>query len=187
MKKYVKCLKYSEIVSDIIDVTKLPCNDYFTNKKYDNYPIVSISQRHATFYCMWKTQMENARLEKLGKPLVHVYRLPSEAEWVYVASKPLSKKAEVNDKNAINPSISGNPNECGLYNFAGNVSEWTASYPQDKWNKTDTLGVNRDLKIVRGGSWKTNSNVDERKVLDQNTKEDYIGFRIVCSYIGNKK
>lgn len=186
--QHIKCLKYSEIISDIIDVSKLPYHDYFTNKKYDNYPVVGISQRHASFYCMWKTQMENTGLRNLGKPFVHDYRLPSEAEWAYVASKTtIGKKAEVNDKKLVNPSISGNPNDWGLYNLAGNVSEWTISCKQNKRSKTDTITINRDLKIVRGGSWKSSSNLDERKVLDQNAKEDYLGFRIVRSCINNKK
>lgn len=184
----IKCIKYSEIINDIIDSTKFPYKDYFSNKKYDDYPVVGISQRQANFYCIWKTQMENTRLEKQGKPFAHDYRLPTEAEWAYVASKAMiNKKLSVTDNDVINPSISGNVNDWGLYNLTGNVSEWTASCHQNKCSKVDTIAINRDLKIVRGGSWKTNSNADERNVLDQNTKEDYIGFRIVRSYIGEKK
>jgi formylglycine-generating enzyme required for sulfatase activity len=184
---YVKCVEYSEILGDIIDSAKWPYNDYFYNTKYDNYPVVGVSQRQATFYCHWKTLIENSDLEKSGKPAVHDYRLPLEEEWAYVASQPQVKKVKSIDKNVINPTVSGNPNDWGLYNMTGNVSEWTASYQHSKLSKTDTIKVNKELKIVRGGSWRTTNNIEERKILDQNMKEDDIGFRIVRSYLGNKK
>jgi formylglycine-generating enzyme required for sulfatase activity len=187
-KTYVNCVKYSEIVKDIIDTTKLPYSDYFTNKKYNNYPVVGISQNQAAYYCMWKTMLELTKLKKDSNLTIHDYRLPSDAEWAYAASQPSNnKKAEGTNKNVINPSKSGNINDFGLYNLAGNVSEWTASNQQNKWNKTDTIKVNKGLRIVRGGSWRTHSNVDERKVIDLNTKEDYIGFRIVRTYLGSAK
>ena len=52
------------------------------------------------------------------------------------------------------------PNDYGLYNMAGNVSEWTrSSYDKGAYqfdsglnpNVTDTINLR---KVIRGGSWK---------------------------------
>lgn len=186
MQKYTMSLKYSEIVRDIIDVTKLPYSDYFTNKKYDKYPVVAVSQRQATFFCTWKTKRENDKFKKLGKPTVHDYRLPTEAEWAYVAAQPQTGKAKNGQQNVINPSKSNVSNSWGLCNFSGNVSEWTSSNPKMQLSQADPNNTQQNLKVVRGGSWRTNPDIEERKIVEQNTKEDYIGFRIVRSVLAKK-
>lgn len=186
IKKYLKTVKFSEISADIIDVSKLPTNDYFTNKKYDKYPVVGISQRHATFYCKWKTKMKNDKLTKLGKASVLDYRLPTEVEWTYVATQAQTRNEKKLPGNVIHPSKSNVSNSWGLSNLFGNVSEWTLTTSGIKSGEANSGNTQKNLKIVRGGSWRTNPNIDERKVLDQNTKEDYIGFRIVCSSFENK-
>jgi len=186
MQKHIKTVKYSEIVTDIIDDSKFPCDNYFTNKKYDNYPVVGVSQRHARFYCNWKTKMENDRLIKNSKPTIHDYRLPTEVEWTYVATQTQAKNAKKLPENVINPSKSNAPNSWGLYNLSGNVSEWTSSNSETKLDEANLGTTQQNLKIVRGGSWRTSPNSVERKAIDQNTKEDYIGFRIVTSALSKK-
>lgn len=185
-QKYLKIVKFSEISVDIIDESKLPYNDYFTNKKYDKYPVVGVSQRHAAFYCKWRTKIKNDKLTKLGKAPVLDYRLPTEVEWTYVATQGQTRNAKNSPGNVINPSKSNVSNSWGLTNLSGNVSEWTSSNSKMKLGEADPDNAKQKLNIVRGGSWRTKPNIEERKAIDQNTKEDYIGFRIVCSSFENK-
>lgn len=95
------------------------------------------------------------------------------------------------------PVTSYTPNAFGIYNMAGNVSEWTL----DAFNPSAAQLVN-DLnpallydakendapefkrKVVRGGSWKDNGdmlNSDTRIFEDQATAHSYIGFRCVMA------
>jgi formylglycine-generating enzyme required for sulfatase activity len=170
-EEYIICVKNSEIIGDIIDLTKLPYNDYFSNKKYDDYPVVGISQKHANYYCIWKTQMENDKLKKEGMPAIHAYRLPLEVEWEYVAQQSLDKQNPNKISKVIQKANEGNPNNLGLFHLDDNASEWVVPMPKEK------------SCIVRGGSWKTNSNINDRQVLDPDCKEGYIGFRIVRSIV----
>ena len=167
-----------------IEPSKLPFNDYFSNKKYSNYPVVGISQKQAICYCSWRTSYENNKLQKKGKPFIHDYRLPSEVEWAYVADQPVATEKNKIMNNQIHPTNKGEIQDWGLYNLAGNVSEWTSSPTNTKPAKTDTSNINTNLRIVCGGSWKSTTNITERKVMDENTRENYIGFRIVRSYLG---
>ena len=95
------------------------------------------------------------------------------------------------------PVTSYTPNAFGLYNMAGNVSEWT----MDAYSPSASQMVN-DLnpallydaadkdspllkrKVVRGGSWKDNGemlNTDTRSFEDQDIPHSYIGFRCVMA------
>jgi len=56
---------------------------YFSHKAFDKYPVVGISWKLATAYCIWRTQIENDMLSKKEKPWVQDYRLPTESEWAY--------------------------------------------------------------------------------------------------------
>ncbi len=95
------------------------------------------------------------------------------------------------------------PNDNGLFDMAGNVSEWTStSYtesidqmtndlnPEYRYNvaKEDPYKMSR--KIVRGGSWKDvahNIRSDIRMWEYQNEQRSYIGFRCVRSKVGFTK
>jgi sulfatase modifying factor 1 len=199
---------------------------YFANATYNNFPVVGVSWEQANAFCEWRTMY----LKKaLGKDGVHVekYRLPTEAEWEYAARAGVDKNKYpwegdlplteedgcfyanfkpmegnyVKDGNLI-PAPVGTyqPNEFGLYDMAGNVSEWTStSYtesidkmtsdlnPEYRYNvaKEDPYKMSR--KIVRGGSWKDvahNIRSDIRMWEYQNEQRSYIGFRCVRSRVG---
>lgn len=93
------------------------------------------------------------------------------------------------------------PNDFGLYDMAGNVSEWTTSTYQTTNNST-THDLNPDVvyyahntdsdnlkrKVVKGGSWKDISYFLQcgiRTFEYQDVGRSYIGFRCVRSHIGN--
>ncbi|MDE7393195.1 MAG: SUMF1/EgtB/PvdO family nonheme iron enzyme, partial [Muribaculaceae bacterium] len=92
------------------------------------------------------------------------------------------------------------PNDFGLFDMAGNVSEWTSTaYTESLDRKTNDLNpeyrydaaqedpYKMKRKIVRGGSWKDvahNIRGDVRMWEYQNEQRSYIGFRCVRSQIG---
>ena len=94
-------------------------------------------------------------------------------------------------------------NDFGLYDMAGNVSEWTSTAfsesgpsqmsdmnPELRYNaaKEDPYAMKK--KVVRGGSWKDVSQFirsDMRSFEYQNETRSYIGFRCVRTQIGFSK
>ena len=91
----------------------------------------------------------------------------------------------------------------GLYDMAGNVSEWTSTAYNESVSRL-TSDVNPEYrydaavddpyrmkrKIVRGGSWKDvqhNVRSDLRMWEYQNEQRSYIGFRNVRTRIGFAK
>jgi hypothetical protein len=169
-------IKISDILDNLIDQTVLykldnKYKDYFTNKKYDYYPVVGVSKKAAEYYCIWKTEKENYQRKEQGLPPNQAYRLPFEQEWDYVAQQSLDNKKSNKSIIVLQKSNEGIANTWGLTHLDDNVSEWVSSSRETN-------------AIARGGSWKTDANITERQVLDPNSKEGYIGFRIVQSYLG---
>jgi formylglycine-generating enzyme required for sulfatase activity len=167
---YTNSIKFSELSEKLVP-SNLPTPDYFTDKKFDNYPVAGVTYRNAQYFCMWKTQKENKEFTSKGKPAVQEYRLPLEAEWAYAASQ--SSPGEMPKAKSVLPARSGKPNKLGLFNFSDNVSEWTA-----------TPGEGNE-RIIRGASWHDAPSVDTRKGMAENNSAPYLGFRIVRSFIGS--
>lgn len=126
---------------------------YFWHPAYDNYPVVGVSWKQASAFCVWRTQYLNNFLGSSGEPPVQDYRLPLESEWEYAARGGLAlsmypwggpyTRNNVGCFLANFKPIRGNygadggmttvkvgsyePNDFGLYDMAGNVAEWTAN------------------------------------------------------------
>jgi gliding motility-associated lipoprotein GldK len=91
------------------------------------------------------------------------------------------------------------PNDYGLYNMSGNVSEWTSSpYNGNSFHFVSEMNpeVNRKMsendpqwmkrKAVRGGSWRDVQfylQVSTRDYEYADTAKSYIGFRCVIQQI----
>ncbi len=148
--------------------------NYFTDNKFDNYPVVGVSQLNAKYYCIWRTNKENKEFLKKRGYYFNDYRLPVEEEWCYV--KQQWKDEVTKPKDEITEVKSGNKNKLGLYNMNANVSEWTSS-----------SGKQNGSKIIKGSSWKKELKDNERMLLDENSSSGCIGFRIVrtCNYQSN--
>lgn len=158
------------------------------------YPTVPIS------YVSWHDCQEFVRrLDSItGLP----FRLPTEAEWEYAARGGAKSKAYRfaggNEADSVGwtYSCSGDwkhtvgrkhPNELGLYDMTGNVSEWCQDIygPYTLSTQPDPCGADTGrYRIVRGGSYDecvANSHLSVRRWYLPETETAYIGFRVALT------
>jgi len=194
--------------------------DYFYHQSYGDYPVVGVSWRQANAFCNWRTKKKNDYLKsKKNTTSVPDFRLPTEAEWEYAArgglefaTYPWGTGGLTSDRGCFlanfkpvrgNYAADGalytveaksyNANDYGLYNMAGNVSEWTnTAYNTSSYYMASTMNPNVEdrnnkRKIIRGGSWKDVAyflEVSSRDYEYADTARSYIGFRTVQNYMG---
>ncbi len=201
---------------------------YFWHPAYDEYPLVGVNWHQANAFSIWRTNIMLYYTSKEGQPPFEDWRLPTEAEWEYAARgglkvsmypwggpytrsssgcflanfKPLRGRYGVDHANRTISVASYDPNEWGLYDMAGNVSEWTsgafddASYtfthdinPDYKYNATKKDKPVKKRKVIRGGSWKDIGyylQCGTRSYEYQDTTKSFIGFRCVRTYLGRE-
>jgi sulfatase modifying factor 1 len=194
--------------------------DYFRHQAYGDYPVVGVKWDQAKAFCNWRTKKKNDYLRDKKAASVPVFRLPTEAEWEYAARgglqfatypwgtggtrsdrgcflanfKPVRGDYAVDGALYTVEAKSYNANDYGLYNMAGNVSEWTSTaYNGASYYLSSTMNPNVEdrknkRKIVRGGSWKDVAyflEVGTRDFEYADTARSFIGFRTVQDYIGD--
>ncbi len=131
------------------------------------------------------------------------YRLPTEAEWEYAArGGKISHEYTYSGSNILgrvawNGSNSNKqtheiklklPNELGLYDMSGNVSEWCwdcyGHYTEK--NEKNPRGIFWEShRIIRGCSWLDDKSVVKRDYFIPDRVDMYIGFRVVRNGISN--
>lgn len=175
-KPKIISLAYSEIFDKLMNETAWKSifeeGDYFTNPKYDNYPVVGVTWEGASYYCIWRTNEENKKIKEQDKALPMAYRLPSQYEWEYASTFNDSKFHT--DSKELHPVDKGYKNKIGLLNLNGNVSEWTSSS-----GSNDSL----EYKVAIGSSYKSDSKDSQRELVLPDKGTDYIGFRIIQDII----
>lgn len=194
-------------------------NDYFWHSAYDDYPVVGVSWKQARAFAQWRTMNKNIYRREKGDADVPSFRLPTEAEWEYAArgglqgaTYPWGGPYTKNDRGCFMANFkplrgdyaadqalytveakSYDPNDYGLYNMAGNVSEWVnSSYDAAAYqymsSMNPTVNNQEDMrKVVRGGSWKDVAyflQVSSRDYEYADSARSYIGFRTVQDYLG---
>jgi len=127
--------------------------NYFWHPAYDDYPVVGVSWKQASAFCIWRTQLLNNFLREGGGVQVNRFRLPTESEWEWAARggldlspypwggpyirnsrgcflgnfKPM-RGNYVDDGGFHTVKVNSyNPNDFGLFCMAGNVAEWTSN------------------------------------------------------------
>lgn len=206
---------------------------YFWHPKYDDYPVVGVNWHQANAFCAWRTIRKTSYWEAAGNlPNTEDFRLPTEYEWEYAArggrignKYPWGGPYARNSKGCMLANfkpLRGNygadggvypvradsyfPNDWGLYNMSGNVSEWTSTAWEvannaivhdlngENYRRVPERGpvaeatpISHKRKVIRGGSWKDVAYFIEcgaRTYEYQDTSKSYVGFRCVQSYIG---
>ncbi len=152
--------------------------------KHPDHPVVSVSWKDAMAYCAWRTQFE-----KIPSP--YRYRLPTEAEWEYMArgtstppnkypwgiknpsqfQNPPANYEGLEDGSPFTAPVTAYENGAspfGIYNLAGNVWEWCLDWYDphyyDDSPTQDPMGPSQSplsYHVIRGGSW-NNSPADMR-------------------------
>jgi formylglycine-generating enzyme required for sulfatase activity len=135
-------------------------------------PVDNVNWNDATTYCARLTEQER---QEGRLPTGYAYRLPTEAEWEYVARAGTSTRFSYGDDpgytvlpsyawfgsnsdELTHPVGTKSPNLWGVYDLHGNVWEWcsdwyASSYPGG--NLVDPRGpVSGVSRVIRGGSWK---------------------------------
>lgn len=161
-------------------------------------PMMHVDWLDSVAYTEWLS-------DKTGKQ----YRLPTEAEWEYAArggaesTFPWGKGVGVNRANCEGcgsawddvkaaPVGSFEPNGFGLYDTAGNVSEWTCSvYDADfsgeenrcaSGSREEFLSLSSPMYVTRGGAWygaPHNARSAARLAMPPLQRISGIGFRVV--------
>lgn len=202
---------------------------YFWHPVFDHYPVVGVNWNQARAFCIWRTQLMESYKGGKHSTVGNDFRLPTEAEWEWAARagntlspypwggpytrtakgcflanfKPMRGDYSV-DGGATTTIVGHFPaNDFGLYDMAGNVSEWTLdAYDESSYNFTwdmnpayfnnakesDPPAMKR--KAIRGGSWKDIAyfiQTSARSYEYQDSAKCYIGFRCVQQYMGSQK
>jgi gliding motility-associated lipoprotein GldK len=204
--------------------------NYFWHPAYDNYPVVGVNWYQARAFSIWRTQLKRSYQSYRESAFWNDFRLPTEAEWEYASRggldlnpypwggpyirnangcflanyKPL--RGNYVDDGGFHTVIVAHyaPNDFGLYDMAGNVSEWCDdAYNESTYRvghdnnmafsrdaNTENKTVTQARRVIRGGSWKDMGyyiRTGSRSYEYQDTAKSYIGFRNVQTYLGRMK
>jgi len=163
-------------------------------KKWSAQPVESVS---------WTRLQDFLKRLRQKEPKANI-RLPTEAQWEYAARAKSTTRYSFGDDpdrlhffgnckstmvddhyDTTSPVGTFAPNEWGLFDMQGNVSEWVADWyaPYDPVPQTDPTGpATGTQKVRRGGSYSIiakNCTVVKRYRSAPDYKRDDVGFRII--------
>jgi formylglycine-generating enzyme len=192
---------------------------------FNNYPVVGLTWFQAGAFANWRTNLWRSERERTRQYFEGEFRLPNEMQWEWAARGgrleapyPWGGPYLLNKKGCYlanfkpqrgNYAADGGlytvpvdrywPNDYGLYNMAGNVSEWTSSsYFGNAYSAVSDVNpeINFRLrendpqwmrrKVVRGGSWRDVAYYLQNGTRDweyADSAKPYIGFRLIYQEI----
>ena len=134
-------------------------------------------------------------INKLNKLTGKQFRLPTEAQWEYAAQggnrsrgyqyAGSNKLGDVawwrgNSADSTHPVGQKLPNELGLYDMSGNVSEWCADLYRSQTIQLGPLGSGR---VCRGGAWGNNVEsccISSRNFNYPSFRGSFLGLRLAA-------
>jgi len=192
---------------------------------FNKYPVVGVNWNQCNAFCDWRTRLWRSERERMHQYFESKFQLPNEMQWEWAARGgrneapyPWGGPYLVNKKGCYlanfkpqrgNYAADGGlytvpvdryyPNDYGLYNMAGNVSEWTSSSyftttyqtvadinPEIEYRMRENDPQWMKRKVVRGGSWRDVAfylQVSTRDFEYADTSKAYIGFRCIYQEI----
>ncbi|MBC7555112.1 MAG: SUMF1/EgtB/PvdO family nonheme iron enzyme, partial [Taibaiella sp.] len=167
-----------------------------TTDNEDSVPVRYVSWNDANKYCEWLSKTTNQH-----------YRLPTEAEWEYAAQGGKANNGHLNlysgsdnlnevgwyhenSGSVVHAKGLKKPNELGLYDMSGNVSEWCSDYYdatyytelEDKETMDPKGPASGEQRVLRGGFFVSDSNSNRISSRDHNSPGicyGLYGFRVV--------
>ncbi|MEN8121075.1 MAG: SUMF1/EgtB/PvdO family nonheme iron enzyme [Bacteroidota bacterium] len=212
-KEEINIYPNTTVWEDNFPESRISISEYFDegNTVLDQYPVVGVNWKQALAFTVWRTKKMNTGV---------VFSLPTEAQWEYAAKGgiknlkyPWIGSGTKNDAGFylanfypmpgnyvsdngeiyIVPVAQFAKNGFGLYDMAGNVSEWVLdnyspiSYQSSNDHNPLYSDHSSGFKVVRGGSWKDISyflQVGARDWQRKDSTYSYVGFRCVANYMG---
>lgn len=206
----VTCGEYAEVAKKAKLMT-------FGKYENDSLPLTDITYYDAVLYANAKSKLEKrdtvytyrsalfdeekhcTNLEGFAfHANVDGYRLPTEAEWVYAATRAWNTKNSWNNSNSeykLHPVCSIGTDSAGFCDMAGNAMEWV----------NDWLGLFRDTtvtnyagapdggdmgeRIVKGGNYSSSAKElnpysrGDVYTVTSSTRAEYVGFRLAFGSI----
>ena len=189
----------------------------FGKCKNDSIPLTDISYYDAILYANAKSKLDGYDTAyTYGKPTydteghctylegfafhpdVKAFRLPTEAEWVYAATRAWNVKKSRNNSNSgyrLHAACSKGPDSTGFCDMAGNAMEWANDWMGAFRDTTVTNyvgapdGGEMGERIVKGGCYsssETELNPYSRGdvyTVTSSTRAEYVGFRLAFGSI----
>ncbi|MDA7803378.1 SUMF1/EgtB/PvdO family nonheme iron enzyme [Crocinitomix sp.] len=114
---------------------------YFRHPAYNEFPVLGISYHQAQLYCEWLTELYHQNPERDYKKVI--YRLPTEAEWIYVANG--GNEAAIYPWEGSYMRASNGDIKANCLNFGSEVVY------RDTLYKKDDNGLFQEIAIYRAG------------------------------------
>ena len=216
-----KSIKVTFTYNFYIEKHEVTCKEYQQFKKNiycenDSLPVTNVSYIDAILFANEKSKSEGydtaysytsvtcnenncTQIEGLSfQPNTKAYRLPTEAEWIFVAKNGWNTKNSWNAGNAKStphPVCSNGQNKYGICDMEGNVSEWANDWLSSIMDTslTNFIGSNSGgslgERVIKGGNYNSaakNISLHLRGdvyTVTSSTTSDYLGFRLAFGKI----
>ena len=191
----------------------------FKKCENDSLPLANITYYDAVLYANAKSKLNdydtaytysNAVFDNEGHctelegfafhPDANAFRLPTEAEWVYAATRDWDVKKSWNSENSgykLHTVCGKGADSAGFCDMAGNALEWVSDWKGDFRDTTITNYVGapsgEDLgeRVVKGGCYSSSEKEltpysrGDIYTVTSSTRAEYVGFRLAFGNIPN--